>query len=315
MRIARFEVAGAGALGSVHTDVCGATWITTIEGETDPISVLTKDVSDLRMGASVPLDSVILLPPVEPRSLRDFVGFEQHVEGMVMLGNPGARVPDAWYEAPAFYFSNATAVIPTGAEVEVPPACEQLDYELEVAAIVGVPCRDLTLDSAGATIVGYTILNDWSARDLQRIDRHGGMGWSKSKDFASTLGPWVVSAGELERYRTPSGRLDLAMRVWLNGVEMGSDSLANLGWSFDQMLVYASRGTYLYPGDVIGSGTCGAGCLAELWGRGGELSPPALKPGDVVRMSVDGIGTIENTIVQGTSPRDYGQPARRGSVG
>jgi len=306
MRITRLQVAGAAVIGLVDTDDSAAVQVTAIEGKTDPFAVLSKGVNELRLGAVVALDSATLLAPFEPRSIRDFVGFERHVEGMVMLENPAARVPDAWYDTPAFYFSNAAAVVPTGADVAVPPGCRQLDYELEVAAVIGKRCRDLTLENARDAIAAYTILNDWSARDLQRVDRRGGMGWSKSKDFASTIGPWLVSADEIERHRTESGVLDLAMTVWLNGAQMGTDTLASLGWTFEQMLVYASRGVWLNPGEVIGSGTCGGGCLGELWGRAGKLTPPPLKPGDVVRMTVEGIGTIENTVIAGVEPHGYG---------
>ena len=194
----------------------------------------------------------------------------------------------------------------------MPPRCRLFDYELEVAAIIGEPGRDLTVESARGHIAGYAIFNDWSARDLQGFDLKLRMGWAKGKDFASTLGPWVVTADELESFRDGDGRLDLRMTVWLNGDEIGSDSLANTAWSFEQMLVYASRGAWLVPGDVVGSGTCGSGCLGELWGRSGTREPPPLSPGDVVTMEVEGIGRIENTIVAGAEPIDYGSPRRRG---
>ena len=138
------------------------------------------------------------------------------------------------------------------------------------------------------------------------------MGWAKGKDFASTLGPWIVTADELEEHRDADGRLDLTMTVWRNGEQMGTDSLANTAWSFEQMLVYASRGATLVPGDVIGSGTCGSGCLGELWGRSGSREPRPLEPGDEVTMEVEGIGRISNRIVAGAEPIEYGEPRRRG---
>jgi 2-keto-4-pentenoate hydratase/2-oxohepta-3-ene-1,7-dioic acid hydratase in catechol pathway len=137
------------------------------------------------------------------------------------------------------------------------------------------------------------------------------MGWAKGKDSASTLGPWVVTADEVESHRDADGRLDLKMTVWLNGEQIGTDTLASAAWSFEQMLVYASRGCALVPGDVIGSGTCGSGCLGELWGRSGTREPAPLSPGDVVEMTVQGLGTIRNTVVPGAQPVSYGEPVRR----
>jgi 2-keto-4-pentenoate hydratase/2-oxohepta-3-ene-1,7-dioic acid hydratase in catechol pathway len=310
MRIATYEHDGATHVGAVEGDE-----VRQLAGVADAIALLTMSPQEraaLPAGDPVALDDVRLRPPLRPPAVRDFVAFEQHIEGMVMTEGPDAKVPEAWYQAPAFYFSNPSALFATGDEIEVPPRCRLFDYELEVAAIIGEPGRDLTVESARSHIAGYAIFNDWSGRDLQGFDRTLGMGWAKGKDFASTLGPWIVTADELEGHRDADGRLDLKMTVWLNGDEIGSDTLASAAWSFEQMLVYASRGTWLVPGDVIGSGTCGSGCLGELWGRSGTREPAPLSPGDVVTMEVEGIGRIENTIVPGAEPIDYGSPRRRG---
>jgi 2-keto-4-pentenoate hydratase/2-oxohepta-3-ene-1,7-dioic acid hydratase in catechol pathway len=311
MRIATYEHEGATRAGIVEGEE-----VRPLPEGTDPISLLMMspdERSALEPGDAVPLDAVRLRPPLKPPSVRDFVAFEQHVEGMVMVeGGPDAKVWDAWYEAPAFYFSNPNALFGTGDEIQVPPRCRLFDYELEVAAIIGKPGRDLTVDDAREHIAGYAIFNDWSGRDLQGFDRKAGMGWAKGKDFASTLGPWIVTADELEGHRDASGRLDLTMTVWLNGEQTGQDTLASTAWSFEQMLVYASRGAWLVPGDVIGSGTCGGGCLGELWGRSGTREPAPLSPGDEVTMEVEGIGRITNRIVPGAEPVDFGEPRRRG---
>jgi 2-keto-4-pentenoate hydratase/2-oxohepta-3-ene-1,7-dioic acid hydratase in catechol pathway len=310
MRIATYEHGGATRAGIVQGEE-----VRPLDAGTDPISLLTMTAAEraaLPLGAPVALADVRLRPPIRPPAVRDFVAFEQHIEGMVKTEGPDAKVPDAWYQAPAFYFSNPNAMFATGDDIEVPPRCRLFDYELEVAAIIGVPGRDLTVENAGEHIAGYTIFNDWSGRDLQGFDRKAGMGWAKGKDFASTLGPWIVTADELEEFRDADGRLDLRMTVWLNGTEIGSDSLASAAWSFEQMLVYASRGALLVPGDVIGSGTCGSGCLGELWGRSGTREPAPLSPGDEVTMEVQGIGRISNRIVAGAEPVDYGAPRRRG---
>lgn len=309
-------------LASVEMD--GTARVAVVEGEelrllpvgSDVIELLALPAAERQARAegaveAVPLAAAPLLAPLRPPAVRDFVAFEQHIEGMVKTEGPDVGVPPEWYEAPAFYFSNPNAIFATGAEIEVPPGCSALDYELEVAAIVGKPGRDLTVAGARDHIAGYTVFNDWSARDLQGFDLKLKMGWAKGKDFASTLGPWIVTADELEPRRDRDGRLDLEMTVSLNGETLGTDTLASAAWSFEQMLVYASRGCELVPGDVIGSGTCGSGCLGELWGRSGRREPPPLAPGDEVTMSVDGIGTISNRIVAGAEPIDYGAPRRR----
>ncbi|GII04357.1 fumarylacetoacetate hydrolase family protein [Planobispora takensis] len=262
-------------------------------------------------GAAVPLAEVRLLPPVEPPSVRDFVTFEEHVEGVRRSVSGAAGVPDAWYDAPTFYFTNPHAMIGAHDDVPVPPGCRALDFELEVAAVIGREGRDLSPERARDHIFGYTIFNDWSARDLQSREMQVGLGPCKGKDSATTLGPWLVTADELEPYRDADGFLRLALTAEVNGVEVGRDLLSNMGWPFEELLAYASRGAWVRPGDVLGSGTCGnGGCLAELWGLRGEQDPPPLKPGDVVTLTVEGIGTVSNTVVPGAVPEPV-PPARR----
>jgi len=140
------------------------------------------------------------------------------------------------------------------------------------------------------------VLNDWSARDLQRREMKVSLGPCKGKDFANTLGPWIVTADEFEDRHDAEGFLPISMAVEVNGEAIGQDLLSNMGWPFAELVAYASQDSVVRPGDVLGSGTCGSGCLAELWGRNGAQTPPSLKTGDVVRMTVEGIGTIENTV-------------------
>jgi 2-keto-4-pentenoate hydratase/2-oxohepta-3-ene-1,7-dioic acid hydratase in catechol pathway len=251
-------------------------------------------------GPPVPLDRVRLLPPLAPPTVRDFVAFEEHVEGVVASVSGGSGVPAEWYEAPTFYFTNPYALIGAHDDVPMPPGSRLLDFELEVAAVVGRDGSSLTPAQARDAIFGYTVLNDWSARDLQRREMKVGLGPAKGKDSATTLGPWLVTADELEPFRDEDGFLALDLRVSVNDVEIGHDLLANMGWPFEELVSYASRGTWVRAGDVLGSGTCGnGGCLAELWGRRGEQDPPALRAGDVVEMTVEGIGTIRNRVVPG----------------
>jgi 2-keto-4-pentenoate hydratase/2-oxohepta-3-ene-1,7-dioic acid hydratase in catechol pathway len=249
---------------------------------------------------AVPLASVRLLPPLQPPTIRDFVAFEEHVEGISAGVGDAAGVVSEWYEAPTFYFTNPYAVVGPYEDVPVPPGSRLLDFELEVAVIVGRDGASLTPEQAEDHVFGYTILNDWSARDLQRREMRVQLGPAKGKDSATTLGPWLVTADEIERYRDEDGFLALELSASVNGTEVGRDLLSNMGWPFEELISYASRGTWVRAGDVLGSGTCGnGGCLGELWGRNGHLEPPPLRPGDVVELTVEGIGTTRNRVVPG----------------
>ncbi len=249
---------------------------------------------------AIPLATVRLLPPLAAPTVRDFVTFEEHVEGVLAsVGDGGGVVPE-WYEAPTFYFTNPYALLGAHDDVPVPPGSQLLDFELEVAVVIGRDGASLSPEQAGAHVFGYTVLNDWSARDLQRREMKVNLGPAKGKDSSTTLGPWLVTADELVSYQDPDGFLELEMRVAVNDTEVGRDLLSNMGWPFPELVAYASRGTEVRAGDVLGSGTCGnGGCLAELWGRRGRIDPPPLQPGDVVSMTVEGIGTIRNRVVAG----------------
>ncbi|MET7608665.1 fumarylacetoacetate hydrolase family protein [Streptomyces avermitilis] len=256
----------------------------------------------------ISLSDVRLLPPLRPSTVRDYMTFESHVVGVAR--GYGDTVPDEWYHAPAFYFTNPYAMIGAHDDVPVPPGCHRFDFELEVAAVIGKSGRDLTPEQAREHIIGYTILNDWSARDIQGREMKVKLGPAKGKDTSTTLGPWLVTTDEFESRRDGEGFFDLSLTVQVNGEVIGQDQLSNMAWTFEEMAAYASRGTWIHPGDVLGSGTCGSGCLAELWGRNGELSPPPLVPGDTVTMTVEGIGTISNTVIEGVAPVPV-PPARR----
>jgi len=243
------------------------------------------------------LSEVRLRPPItRPPSVRDFYAFEQHVR--TARQSRGLEMDPDWYELPVFYFTNPHAISADGDDVAVPPGCGELDYELEVAAIVGRGGTDLDPDEAERAIAGYCVMNDWSARDLQRREMKLNLGPAKGKDFATGLGPWLATPDELEPVRSGEA-FDLAMTASVNGREYSRASLADVYWSFGEMIAYASRGTRVEPGDVIGSGTCGTGCILELSLVHGGDAYPWLQPGDLVELSVDRLGALRNRVVPG----------------
>jgi len=235
------------------------------------------------------------IPPVA--SLRDFYAFEQHVK--TCRAHRGLDMVPQWYEVPVFYFSNPIAILGDGDPVHAPAGSAALDYELELACVIGKVARDLPPDdSAMDCVAGFTIMNDWSARDLQRAEMAVGLGPSKSKDFATSLGPYVIPFEELMNdYR--DGRLHLTMTATVNGKEYSRGNAGSMYWTWPQLLAHASRDTELRPGDVLGSGTVGTGCILEL-------TPDAvggwLKPGDLVELTIENIGRLKNSVVERTTP-------------
>src|SRR5207302_856856 len=246
------------------------------------------------------LDGVVLKAPIpRPPTIRDFYAFEQHVR--TARQSRGLAMDPDWYEMPVFYFSNPYCVIGPNVDVPVAPGSKEMDFELEVAAIVGRGGSDLDPREAEQHIAGYCVMNDWSARDLQRREMKLSMGPVKGKDFATTLGPVLTTPDELEPFRGDRA-FELTMTASVNGREYSRASLDDIYWSFGEMLAYASRGTRLEPGDVIGSGTCGTGCILELSLVHGEDAYPWLRPGDEVTLEVDQLGRIENRVVAGIEP-------------
>ncbi len=253
-------------------------WPGLIEGDTviqlaaQTLQAFLTGGGTARHHAEYRLDDVDLRPPVlHPPSVRDFYAFEQHVKTARALR--GLDVPAEWYELPVFYFSNPAAIYGSDDEIPKPPDTQELDYELEVAAIIGAQGR----------IGGFTIMNDWSARDLQRAEMRVGLGPSKGKDFATSLGPVLVTPDELDG---SSG----TMVARVNGEERSRGNLADMHHSWDAIVAHGARNTRLLPGDVLGSGTVGTGCILEH-GDGRWL-----QRGDVVELEVEGIGVLRNTV-------------------
>jgi len=238
-----------------------------------------------------PRSRVTLHAPVSrPPAVRDFYAFEAHVK------NARARrkleVPPEWYEFPAFYYSNPGSLVGDGAPVRKPSWTEALDYELEIACVIGTRARDVPVDRWRSVVAGFTILNDWSARDVQRKEMAIGLGPAKGKDFTTSLGPALVTLDELEPKRR-GDHFDLTMEARVNGATLSRGNAKDMHFTFGQMIARASQDVYLFPGDVIGSGTVGGGCILEL----GPEVHAWLKPGDEVTLEIERLGTLTNTIV------------------
>jgi fumarylacetoacetate (FAA) hydrolase len=240
------------------------------------------------------LSEVTLLSPIpEPPSIRDFYAFEQHVK--TARAKRGLGMIPEWYEVPTFYFTNNGALYGHEQPVPYPVGSNELDIELEIACVIGREGKDIPVEEADAYIAGYTIMNDWSARDFQRTDMKLGLGPGKGKDFATSLGPWLVTPDELATRRTGHGaseRYDMTMLARINGKEISRGNFNQIHHSFPQMIAWASRNVRLRVGDVLGSGTVGTGCLLEL----GTEVHPWLQRGDEVELEIEGIGILRNRI-------------------
>jgi 2-keto-4-pentenoate hydratase/2-oxohepta-3-ene-1,7-dioic acid hydratase in catechol pathway len=259
------------------------------------VDLLGDDGTRLRAAAAAAVDGpgvdpadVTLLPPVpRPPSIRDFMAFEEHV--VTSFSAIGMTVDPVWYEQPVFYFTNPNNVRGCADDVPMAPGSSDFDYELEIAAVIGREGADLAPEEATGHIAGYVLFCDWSARDLQGPEMRIGLGPAKAKDTASSCGPWMLTPDEL-----PTG---LAMAASVNGRPYSAGVLDALYWSFREMIAYASRGTRVVPGDLIGSGTVGTGCILELSRVHGSDAYPWLVPGDRVRLEADALGAIESRVI------------------
>ncbi len=245
-------------------------------------------------GLVQPLESIRLLTPLpNPPTIRDFYAFEQHVKAA--RARRGAEMIPEWYEIAVFYFSNTSALYGTNEPISYPRLSNELDFELEMAAVIGRAGSDIPAEEGPSYIAGYMVMNDWSARDLQRHEMKLNLGPAKGKDFATSLGPWLVTPDELEDRRLGSGkdeRFDLAMTGWINGDQLTNANFKDITFTFPQMIERASQHVRLRPGDILGSGTCGTGCLLEL----GTERHRWLQPGDVVEMEIERLGVLRNAI-------------------
>lgn len=277
-----FELLMAGPAAWTYT----RSLVQILEGE-NPEALLAEG-----RAVGLPLQEIMLLPPIpRPMSLRDFYAFERHVT--TAFENRGRAVPPEWYRFPVFYFSNPNCIYGPGETIPYPAYSQALDFELEAACVIGKAGRNIRVEEAEEYIFGYLIFNDWSARDIQRIESKVGLGPAKGKDFASSLGPWVVTPDELaDRAQGRPGVFDLQMTARVNGQECSRGNWAEMHFSFGEMVARASEEVWLMPGDVIGSGTVGSGCLLELTrGQG-----PWLQPGDLVELEIERLGVLANRV-------------------
>jgi fumarylacetoacetate (FAA) hydrolase len=237
-------------------------------------------------------EAIAFGPPIlRPPSLRDFYAFERHVG--TMWARRGGDIPEAWFRLPIFYFSNVSEIRGPGDPVWPPKGSSELDYELEVAALVDTPARDLDAETAEEVVGGYAILNDWSARDLQRDETTVRLGPAKGKDFATSIGPWLVTPDELADRRSGQG-FDLAMTATVNGTETSRGTWSSVHFSFGQMLERASADVQLRAGDVLGSGTVGGGSLLEIRE---ETIGRYLEPGDEVVLRIQRLGELRSPVI------------------
>ncbi len=227
-----------------------------------------------------------------PPSFRDFYAFEQHVKSA--RARRGLEMLQAWYEQPVFYFSNPNSLVGHEAKVYAPAGSQELDYELELGIIIGKGGKDIQPENAWEHVAGFTIINDFSARDLQRKEMAVGLGPAKGKDFATAVGPYLVTLDEFQERIDAEGRIDLEMIARVNGKELSRGNAKSMYFPWPQLIAHASRDAALFPGDLIGSGTVGTGCILEL---GPENTGGWLKPGDVVELEIELLGVLRNTII------------------
>jgi 2-keto-4-pentenoate hydratase/2-oxohepta-3-ene-1,7-dioic acid hydratase in catechol pathway len=286
-----------------HVGVLDGDCVRVIDGVSDILPLLQAGEAELhevgrralRTGQAVDLAGLTPLSPIAtPPTFRDFYAFEQHVKAG--KASRGLEMDPDWYRLPVFYFSNPYAFRGCG-DVPATPGSDRFDFELEVAAVLGGGGRDLAPDEAERLVVGYCVLNDWSGRDVQHREMRQSLGPAKGKDTATSLGPYLTTKDELADFREGNG-YRLKMSCTVNGRPYSEALWSDVYWSFGEMIAYASRGAEVRAGDVIGSGTCGTGCILELSLTRGPDRYPWLRPGDEVTASVEHLGDLSNTVTE-----------------
>ena len=261
-------------------------------------------IADKSLSIAPVKDFTLLAPVPRPTSCRDGYAFRQHVESA--RRNRGVEMIKEFDQYPIFYFTNHNAVQGPGDVYCMPDHFQQLDFELEVAIVIGKEGRNIKAKDADAYIAGFTIMNDLSARKLQMEEMLLNLGPAKGKDFSTVIGPWLVTPDELSTYLVPAkqghvgNNYNLSMKCWVNDILVSEGNVKDMDWTFAEIIERCSYGVTIFPGDVIGSGTVGTGCFLELNGTGKlhdpNYQPQWLQANDTVKMTIDGLGTLVNTI-------------------
>jgi fumarylacetoacetate (FAA) hydrolase len=261
-------------------------------------------IADKSLSIAPVKDFTLLAPVPRPTSCRDGYAFRQHVESA--RRNRGVEMIKEFDQYPIFYFTNHNAVQGPGDVYCMPDHFQQLDFELEVAIVIGKEGRNIKAKDADAYIAGFTIMNDLSARKLQMEEMLLNLGPAKGKDFSTVIGPWLVTPDELSAYLVPAkqghigNNYNLSMKCWVNDILVSEGNVKDMDWTFAEIIERCSYGVTIFPGDVIGSGTVGTGCFLELNGTGKlhnpNYEPQWLQANDTVKMTIDGLGTLVNTI-------------------
>jgi 2-keto-4-pentenoate hydratase/2-oxohepta-3-ene-1,7-dioic acid hydratase in catechol pathway len=255
---------------------------------------IASDAVQARQDVIALADVTLLAPIPVPESIRDCSVFEEHLlnaaKFMGRIGGEPPKIPDAWYQQPPYYKGNRFSVVGPETDIVWPPLCARLDYELEIAIVIGKQGRDIALEQAHDHIFGYMIYNDMSARDFQSLDMQNRLGPAKGKDFetGNIMGPWLVTRDEVpDPYA-------LDMMAWVNGQPVGGGSTGGMYHKWDRIVSFISRDETLYPGEVIGSGTVGGGTLLE--------HGLTLNPGDLIEFEITGLGRLRNRVIKPDGP-------------
>src|ERR1700752_77870 len=307
-RGAEGERTGVLSDGAIHAMPSGVTLLDLIGRGADGLRQAGEEALHSR-SAVVQLDEVTLMAPIpRPPSIRDSLCFLDHMRNCQAALGAGRGLADTGYRIPAFYFACPATILGPYDDAPTAPGSAWQDFELEIAAVIGNSGRDLTVEQAERAIIGYTIFNDWSARDFQQLESQLAIGQGKGKDSGVTLGPFLVTPDELEPYRR-DGTLDLQVTALVNDTVIGSGSTAQMDWSFGEVIAYISRGVTLRPGDVIGSGTVPTCTLVEHLSLTDLAKFPGwLRDGDVVTLQVQGLGETRQTVRASDAPHPL--PAR-----